>query len=213
MFQLAGGWGGPIWFLLALFWCRLFYNLLYGICRRKEFLLSLAVSLIAWQIVDKIINLPLCILVGLTALMFYSTGYNFRKIGLEKIKPWHYIVEITIWALSVFTETYLNMSMYIFMRFPLSIITAVIGTIIILKCSTYIHGLFAKALSFLGRHTLDILVAHTCAMPRGIILRWFGIHCSNMAMDLSNLIFTAIISAFIISFKEYKLRTQKNCDL
>ncbi len=214
-FQLAGGLrSGPIWFLLALFWCRLFYNVLYGICGKYEFLLSFVASLIAWQIGYKIINLPLCILVGLTALMFYSAGYNFRKICLENIKPWHYIIGISIWALSVFTETYLNMSMYIFMRFPLSITTAVIGTIIILKCSTYIHGLFAKILSFLGRHSLDILVAHTCAMHRGIILRWFDIHWSNMTMDLSNLVFTAVIAAFIISYKDYRLRTQKlaTCD-
>ena len=62
MFQITDGGGGPIWFLLALFWCRLFYNLLYGICAKYEFILSLILSVIAWQIGYRIMNLPVCVL-------------------------------------------------------------------------------------------------------------------------------------------------------
>ena len=209
MFQIADGWGGPIWFLLALFWCRLFYNLLHGICAKHEFVLSLILSVIAWQIGYRIINLPVCILVGITALMFYSAGHNIRKIGLDRFKLWHYLLGIIIWLFSVFIGTYLNMAQYIFMKFPLSIIVAVIGTITMLKFSTYIKGYAAIVLTFLGKHSLDILIAHTFAMLRKTVLQWFDIDFSNnMINDVYNIIFTAIIATVIISFKEYRLQTR-----
>ena len=65
---------GAIWFLLALFWCKNIYNVVNHYTKKSmivSFLLSVAAILL-----DKyLINLPLAILPGIGAVMFYALGF------------------------------------------------------------------------------------------------------------------------------------------
>lgn len=65
---------GAIWFLLALFWCRLFYGLL---CKRFDTLRCvcvIAVSVIATIVDVRVVDLPFSILPGLSAMVFFMIG-------------------------------------------------------------------------------------------------------------------------------------------
>ena len=68
---------GAIWFLLALFWCKNIYNVVNHYTKKPmivSFLLSVAAILL-----DKyLINLPLAILPGIGAVMFYALGFFLK---------------------------------------------------------------------------------------------------------------------------------------
>ncbi len=74
---------GAIWFLLAMFWCRLSFQLLNNIFKNLVTLglICLTISILAIFIDSKIINLPFAILPGLAALIFYFSGYALKLLG------------------------------------------------------------------------------------------------------------------------------------
>jgi fucose 4-O-acetylase-like acetyltransferase len=65
---------GMIWFLLAMFWCRVTYNMIAKLPKLHKYLLGAVVAMAATMIDNFIINLPLGILTGLSAIVFYMLG-------------------------------------------------------------------------------------------------------------------------------------------
>lgn len=82
---------GPLWFLWALFWCRLIYNFLYrkiNVNQNIKMIFLVFVSFVCYYAIPKIYNIEsfnlLCILNGLYAMFFYSLG-NVIRVILSKI--------------------------------------------------------------------------------------------------------------------------------
>ena len=78
---------GPIWFLMALYWCKIFYEYLR---RHTEntLLWTFVVSTLALVIGKYIINLPFGILTGFCGMVFYAMGDCWRrKAPLSLNKP------------------------------------------------------------------------------------------------------------------------------
>lgn len=73
---------GPVWFLLALFWCRVIFNYLYSFTN-YWFFYSIILSVLASGFGYYFFNPPLGILIGMTALVFYALGLLFR---IHKVK-------------------------------------------------------------------------------------------------------------------------------
>ena len=65
---------GMIWFLLAMFWCRVTYNIVSRLSATHRFLTSAVIAMAATVIDNFIINMPFGILTGLSAIMFYMLG-------------------------------------------------------------------------------------------------------------------------------------------
>lgn len=75
---------GVIWFLIALFWCKLIYSVIYCNFPNQKTLLSFIISIVAILIHNYVMVLPLGICEGLQALFIYNMGcylrYNNRML-------------------------------------------------------------------------------------------------------------------------------------
>lgn len=88
---------GAIWFLLALFWCRVVYNIIA--CKtRHKYIVAGVVSVIATLADRYLISLPFTILPGLSAMMFYLIGDWLRNHKLSKVII---MVCLTCWVISI----------------------------------------------------------------------------------------------------------------
>lgn len=90
---------GPLWFLLAMFWCRMFYNILYIVINKmglkKNNIICLVITFIPFALILLMDNPMkyniLCWLNGIYAMFYYSIGacikeYNIIK-QLSKLPP------------------------------------------------------------------------------------------------------------------------------
>lgn len=196
---------GPIWFLLTLFWCRIYYNIIQRKHPKHTMLICVLLSLFFWKFSERIINLPFCLGCSFTALMFYGAGKILRENKFDNIK--HRWILYLIW-IAAFSLTYLNMAQYIYTCFPLSITGAICGTIAIYDFSQKISVWGRKIsilLIYIGQHTLEILCCHTIAwVSRTYILEILHIGETTLSMDISYAVLTAIYTTLILIFKDMK---------
>lgn len=151
---------GAIWFLLALFWCKVYFALIVKYLNRWWLEASVFLSLIFIFICYNFINIPLCIGAGFTFLIFYAIGLFLHRIDINAIK--HRWLIYLFWFVSLYYTT-LNTAQYTYDILPLSILGAVCGTITIYDLSYHIKGYFAKFLTYAGKNTLLILCCHSVA--------------------------------------------------
>ncbi|MDR0799464.1 MAG: acyltransferase family protein [Dysgonamonadaceae bacterium] len=118
---------GAVWFLLALFWCRAFFNYFYS-NKEKNNAIMLAVAIGA-ILVAKYIALPFSILQGLSAIVFYYIGYLVRKYQLleKKVSVYLSILMAGVWIFCIlFSHCWMESLRYRY--FPLDVLSAVSGT-------------------------------------------------------------------------------------
>ena len=203
---------GPIWFLLALFWCRQYFNIIYKNWTKWYLPICFVLSLVFWIFLRKVINIPLCIGAGFTGLMFYATGLFLREWGIDNFKNWHYWVMLVAWILAI-RFSYLNMAQYTYHHFYLCIPGAIFGTILVYKFSTFIKGILADCMAFIGQHTLEILCSHTIAFTtRRFFVELFGYDKGNIeAMNIALILLTIIYAVLWISIIYLNKQYGKNC--
>lgn len=149
---------GAIWFLLALFWCRTFFNII-NVRHNHPFLTAGIVAIIATLIDYYIINLPFAILPGLSAMMFYALGYYFK---IKETPIWIKFALIISYPFSFFfCKIYMVQCAY--QLYPLAIAGACGGTLLVYLLSDLIRKktlYISKSLSWIGRLSLVILCWH-----------------------------------------------------
>ncbi len=149
---------GAVWFLLALFWCRLYFNFIYT-KTRHWLILSAIISVVASYFGYYIINPPLGILIGMSALVFFSIG---KALNDYAIKQTYLIPLVFIWFICIFFSK-LEMATYEYKIYPLAIIGALGGTFAIYIVSKGICNYtkyIKKILLFIGVNSLIILCYH-----------------------------------------------------
>ena len=150
---------GPIWFLLALFWCRTIFNFIDNSSLSHKSLIIILVS-VASVIIDRyLINLPLSILPGLSAMIFYLIGKYLRTHRLSKEQI---IVCAICWIIHLFFSR-IDMCICMYKLYPIDICGAIFGTIMIYYISKKISksNTLSYVFSKLGNSSLIILCAHT----------------------------------------------------
>ena len=82
---------GPGWFLLAMFWGRTLFNFLIHLPPYQYLITTLIVSSIPTflQWTGLYINLPFCIMQGLSCTFFIATGHFARQVGLLQLMTPH----------------------------------------------------------------------------------------------------------------------------
>lgn len=149
---------GAIWFLLALFWCRVSYNFIYcKIGKDKYWWICLCVAFIATAIDRYLINLPFAILPGLSAMIFYLIGDYLKQYHISKSVL---IICMICWIVSIM-YSHIWMVQCHYGMYPIDILGACGGTVFIYWISkliekTKIKGLFI----WLGVNSLVILCFH-----------------------------------------------------
>ena len=151
---------GPIWFLMAIFWCRIFYTLINKICNNKIYLsafISFAVSCITIYVGKYLLNLPLGILTGASGLAFYAVGPILKNTSSKYV-----YVTIALWLVAVFFhQTNVDMVNFNYRFYPFDFICAIGGSLFVFLISCFlatqvkIHGL-----ATFGVYSLEILCIH-----------------------------------------------------
>ncbi len=170
MIMSNGGWAnemfgatlpyiGPIWFFLALYWCKIFYAYLRQRTEKCLFF-SFVISTIALVIGKYIVNLPLGILTGFCGMVFYSMGDYWNRKMKEPIKTPYLIISLIVWALCIW-KAHLELASFDCNLYPISMFAAFIGTyftyLVSKKFPSFLHPIFI----WIGQNTLLILCYHT----------------------------------------------------
>lgn len=151
---------GAIWFLVALFWCKVVFNYLQGNIKNSSlfYFITVNISIIATLIDRYLINLPFAILPGLSALIFYLLGYIAKNHQLPK---YLYLIIALFYPLSFWLcKIYMVQCYYTW--YPLAVLGSSGGVYLIYLLSTQLKNLhyFAYILSMLGQTSLLILCVH-----------------------------------------------------
>ncbi len=150
---------GPIWFLLALFWCRVFYTYLKQ-KTDKCLLFSFIISTIALLIGKYIVNLPLGILTGFCGMVFYAMGDYWKNKMKMPMKKTYLFIGIIIWGLCIWSG-HLELATFDCNRYPFSMIAAFVGTYVTYLVSSKTPLFLQPVLNWIGQNTLLILCYHT----------------------------------------------------
>lgn len=156
---------GPIWFLVALFWCRIFYQILRK-CTKHDVVWSFFISLASMLCGRYVISLPLGILLGGAFLFFYSIGHCWKQWYTKSAIPISIrVVLVVAWLLSVaftfcgFRTT--DLSNYNCTLYPLGMIGAVGGTYLLYLLVDKIPWKIRPFFNWVGENTLQMLCYHT----------------------------------------------------
>ena len=185
---------GPIWFLLALYWCKVFYAYLKQ-KTVKCLLYSFIISTIALIIGKYIVNLPFGILTGFCGMVFYGMGdYWKNKMG-GLFDTSFYIVGLFVWALCVW-KGHLELATFECKYYPIAMFAAFVGTYTTYLVSKKVPAVFYPALLWIGQNSLLILCYHTLSsyimivvshyllQPNEITLNALGMSIIRFALSL-----------------------------
>lgn len=154
----------PVWFLLALFWCRQFFNLFSCIKKSYNWIIAACVGIICIYIKQAIsFELPFSITEGICALPFFVIGHIYNKYGenVYGTKIWSAIF-IIIWIV-FYKYCSVGMIKASYNQFPLAFTCACGGTIGIYYISYITQKVpyISRYLEWAGVNSLVILCAHT----------------------------------------------------
>lgn len=160
---------GAIWFLPCLFWGRLVLNeILLRTQNLQRFAkalepCSVLVVLAAGFAVGSLVRLPFDIDTAFVAVFFMYVGLLAKRFGLERVRPWQWLVIVAIWLLYVVIGSN-EMAVRAYLQHPLSIVTASAGSLAIMKaCMLFERLPWAKvkrAFAWMGVSSLTILCVH-----------------------------------------------------
>lgn len=193
---------GAIWFLPALFWCRIIYALIEQRFAAKSYLITIPVTLAAVLLGRYVLNLPLAIQVGCSALLFYEIGYRANQFHvLERNIPWWvFVLFIPLW---VFYERYVSFEMYWYqygVTYPIDIVVAVFVTLMVVEFGERFTNIkfmriIQECFTWLGVNSIYILCTHTFFLlilgylNESLLWPGWGIILINMCLS----IFTAFL--------------------
>lgn len=156
---------GAIWFLLALFWCRITFNIIYQkFSQHRMFFVHVLFISICATFCGTLIFIPTDLLQGLQAMLFFGVGYSFRlydgfnfRIGLFKLFLILLIVLFSIYSGSM------SMVRCYYGYWPVNILAAIGMTLVVYRfskvlCSMAFWG--SRLLAFLGRISIVVLCVH-----------------------------------------------------
>lgn len=197
---------GAIWFLLAMFWCKFSFTIIESMFRNQYTLIitSVTVSVLACLIDRYIINLPLAILPGLGALVFYAAGYTLRKLyGNYHITLVGGGILLIIWVLSTFIPNRpLGLVTCDYPLWPLSVFGGIAATIVIyliVKEICYVDILPVRLIVWCGEVSILFLCFHLIDLDIPI-RRYLGIN-TTITSIVFDLTFCILSTAFLSQFK------------
>lgn len=148
---------GIAWFLPSLFCCRQIFNYIYTKTKDSR-LIFIGLSFTATLIDYYLINLPLGILTGASALIFYLIGYYTHYTKTSKAIP--LILGAICWGLQLIFGG-IDMCFCYYGFYPIDIIGASFATAIIYYVAKYLsNNNLGRILAYIGKSSLYIYCFH-----------------------------------------------------
>ncbi len=158
---------GPIWFLLALFWCKLFYNLLVCYTHHPK-IYAAVIAVIATLIHYYVIFIPMGITLGASAMMFYLIGHWAKEHNVDR---YFIVVCVVCWLIGV-SYSKVVMARCCYGMYPVDVLGACGATMLIYMLSKGLEKTpLRPVFSWIGVNTLVFLSFHTMDLSFGISQR------------------------------------------
>lgn len=196
---------GPIWFLLALFWCNIFlYAIVKNIKKDSIKIISIcALGFIGWFLGYKNMFLPLFFDVALTSLPFFAVGYYFSMTKFaftNQLGKYNLLIAAGLWGISWIIERTGHHRLSLHYNIIEGWSTYLLGMISALSL-LYTCKAIKKLpfISYAGRYSIVLLcVHHLIYRPLKVILP------SSSSQDVIVALLTVLLStACIPFFKQY----------
>jgi len=161
---LIDKWDGPTWFLLSLFWARLFFDWL---SKTGKWFIPLCIALsITMILLHPYVPTPFGIGRGIEGLMFMAIGFAYRRYS---IPTWLKIIAMVCWPISMWLGS-IDMYGYQYNCLPIDILGACGATLVIYYVAKGIARTFVSPFfTWCGRNSLVILCAHSIEMSMTVI--------------------------------------------
>ena len=148
----------PIWFLIALFWCKILFFYLDKYINKWGNVIIFVVSFVS-TLCAKYFLLPFCVLQGMSAMLFFYMGYKWKNIRYRQ-----FIVPLLFlfWIVGI-CYSHVDMRIVSYGMFPIDVLGACGGTIFIYYLSKYIEKIqcLAHVMAEIGILSMAILCFHT----------------------------------------------------
>ena len=159
---------GIPWFLLVLFMGRSLLDLLH-LKLGKAFVPVCAGLSVAGVVIGQHQWLPLSLDVMLSSMAFLLVGYGLKGYDPHKRPVIGLLVVCAVWGITLvipelMDKKYLEMSMRRYPLYPLCLVTALAGTLMVARVSDLIvryFGWLKPVLLYIGEHSLMMLCVHT----------------------------------------------------
>lgn len=190
---------GAIWFLLAIFWCRLFYNVILQSFKslRAQHFACIGLAIIATLLDCYLINLPFSILPGLSAIIFFMIGNSIPiyKCCLQNNKGLLLLIGAFCFVIAI-NHSHLWMVVCSYGMYPIDIVAGCFGTYIVYIISVLVNKTrFSKFFEWLGKNSMTILCLHFLELHTGI---WNVLHLNYHWTYMILIKFVVIITVAII---------------
>lgn len=157
---------GIIWFLPALYWAKNMYNMVYSMIKNKVclFIVVVMLAVSATYCSNKLINMPLGILTGISAMLFYAIG-NYVSMYKGRLNALYCVPILLIaWIVDLKYGGF-SMDACIYKFYPLDVIGACGGTFFIYLLSTVIKktDCLSSFLKWCGKISMVIFCMHYIA--------------------------------------------------
>jgi len=170
---------GIIWFLPALFWCKVIYNALAQKITHQVMLpLVVFLALSAIGLVRMEVILPFNFLAGVSLLLFYAIGVAFRSYvdrglftegWLSKQPRWIWLVVlIGLWVASLLVKEPLVIGACSYPSLIVQVTGASAVTLLVVLGMRPLHGA-RFALQWCGEHSMDILCINFLISMTGLV--------------------------------------------
>lgn len=157
---------GAIWFLLALFWCRTIYNIIYNkITQSIQGVVIISVAVLSTYIATKL-YVPTNFLQGMSAMVFFYVGHIFRKHDLFKVRPNWLIITLGVLIiiaslLSCNNDYSISMVRCYYSYYPINVVAACFCTYLLYHIVLYgKDNHLNKIIAYLGKMSMLILCVH-----------------------------------------------------
>ena len=148
---------GIAWFLPSLFWCRQVFNFIYTRTMHR-WVIVIGISFIATITDYYLINLPLGLLTGFSAIIFYQIG-NYAH-SIKKSDRYWLILGAICWLLQL-KYFGINMCFCFYGFYPVDVIGASFATAVIYYISCYFsNSRIGKFIGSIGKVSLYIYCFH-----------------------------------------------------
>ncbi len=165
---------GPNWFLLALFWGLIIFNLLLNYVPEKYLPISaLGASCIGWLIGLGGVTIPFCITQGLVSVVYICLGYYVKKKKIfidgpnTKFRKVYIVVVLVGIVAMGFLGDYFGMAEDMYRYGIISIISKALSCVIAvyaILCLNRFRGKISSIIRFAGHYSIYILCIHTIEM-------------------------------------------------
>lgn len=162
------GIASPLWFLLALFWCRIIFNKLINIGDVSRDILIFFMGWI-FSIFPMLRTFPLAVMQGISALVFFNMGYVLKQHEMKNNLKIFALILVGVWGYALFNSR-IDMMNLRYDNFLIDILGALGGIYIIYLLSKNIvckFNLLKRLFAYIGRYSLVVLCAHA-------VLRYVG---------------------------------------